>query len=225
MASNEIFRRPSIRSCLLGSVVGLIVSVAFWLALVTFPYIANILAMPFLLIPDQLGLVKRVAREDVIGITVPISHEFELAESGKYFIFSTNLLPASNRVLIRQQGTDQDIEVPYILDGTNPYGPSVVEGRPIFAFEVEQAGVYELYLQNLPDSAEPEYRLSIVPDVIAKNRTILAISFVLHMGVVGLAGGSIYYRRNKERMHRERRAKREKREAFEEWMRKQGKGR
>jgi uncharacterized membrane protein len=224
MAINKTFRRPSLRSCLLGSVVGLIVYIISWYIILAFPYIVNLLAVPFLFIPDRLGFVEYVTREDVIALTVPVEYEFELPRAGEYFIFSTNLLPAANRVLVKSKEANNQIEVSYIIDAVNPYGTSVVEGRPVFEFKVEQPGTYVLYLQDLPDNAEPEYTLFIVPDVSARNRRILIVSFLVYISVIAFVGGQIYHRRNKERIQQEKMARNAKREKFEAWIKKQREG-
>ncbi len=225
MSSNETFRRPSFRSCLLGLVASSILSTAFWFviwfALGAFHSFGDLLATPFMLVPDALGLIDEVSGKDVVAVTVPSEHEFELPRAGAYFIFSTNLLPADDRVLVRTRETSAPIEVPCILNGTNPYGSSVVEGTPVFEFKVDRAGTYELYLQNLPPNAKREYTLFVVPNVLAKNQAILAVSFLLHVGIVVLAVRQIYFWRNKDKIQQEKAAKDKKREKFDEWVRKQ----
>ncbi|MCP4978480.1 MAG: hypothetical protein GY931_20230 [Maribacter sp.] len=218
MGGSETFHPPSFRQLGLGLIVGAIVFVGFLYSVSALPFIASFLTAPLLFIPDQLGLVDNVTKDDIITINVPVEHKLELPQAGKYIIYSTELLPAKDRVLLKSQETNRQIETSIILDGVNAYEGEFVKGQPIFEFEIEQAGGYEFYLQNVPNDSGAT--LYVIPDNSTQNQTVLMASCLLHMLVIGLIGRQIYYWRNEQRLLEEKKEKDKKREKFEEWMQK-----
>lgn len=221
MSKDNTFSRPSFRHLAIGLVVGAVVYVLAIFLVAGFPAIANILSIPLLILPSQLGLVETVEQDDVIEITVPSENELVLPEGGSYQIYSDNLLPTEDGILIKSQETNRQVKSPYILDGINVYGDEIVEGVPIQDFEIESGGIYEIYLQKLPPNSMPEYKLYVVPDYSSHNRLILFLSCLVHLVIIGAIGWLIHYWRNKERLQQEKLAKAEKRARFEEWMDKQ----
>ncbi|NOZ05011.1 MAG: hypothetical protein GXP41_01485 [Chloroflexi bacterium] len=217
----ETYQRPSYRSCLVGVIAGGVIYIAVWLSVLASPAIATQLGNIVLYIPLKSGLVQEVTAEDVIKVTYPVETHFELPDKGSYLIFATDLLPAEDRVVIREQGTGKIIKVPYILQGTNYLGEAVVVGKPVFEFEVERGGAYKLHLQKLPVNAKPEYTLFIVPNATARNRGILLISLVVYIGIFTLTGWGYYYWRNKEQIQQTEQEKEKKRAKFEEWIKEQ----
>lgn len=216
----ETHQRPSIRSCLVGIIVGGIFYVVVWLLILAFPVVATQLGSIVLYVPLKLGLAQEVNSEDVIKIMYPQEETLELPDKGSYLIFATDLLPAEDRVVVRKQDTNERVQVPHILQGTNRY-ETIVAGKPVFEFEIEEAGTYELDLQNLPANAKAEYTLFIVPNAAARNQGVLLISLVVYIGIFTLIGWGYYYWRNKEQIQQAKQRKDEKRAKFEEWINKQ----
>jgi hypothetical protein len=182
----------------------------------------NFLITPFLFIPGQLGLLESVTKDEVITVTVPPGQEFELSETGKYLIYAVNLLPAEDRILLLSQETKMQVETPMTMSGMFGYAADVVTGQPISEFEIEQAGNYKIYLQNLPEE-DVGYTLSIVPDYSSQNRKVLFGSCLVHLLIFALIGRQFYFWRNKEKIQREKQEKDKKRAKFDEWMDKQKK--
>ncbi len=221
MSNDEAIRGPSFRSRLLGLIGGLTIPIIFSSLCWIFPSIAGFLITPFLFIPDRLGLVAKVSSQDVAVLTVPSAHEFEIPQTGEYFIFSPKQLPPPIGILVRSKETDVPIEISYAPNILDPYSASVVPGSPMYGFYARQAGTYEIYMRDLASDVEPEYTLSIVPNLSTKNMPVLAVSFLLHIGIIALAAVQIYRWRNKDRLQQESLAKDEKRRKLDEWMKEQ----
>ena len=213
----ETYRRQNFRSCIIAFIVGPIVFVLLLYLASALPFVTNYLIGPLLFIPNQLGLIERITNDDVIPISLPAENEVTLSKPGRYFIYSTDLLAADDRFLLKSQSTNRQIETVPIPDGQNEYGTAIVDGRPIIEFKVEQAGIYELYLRDLPDPTA-SYTLSIIPEFPVRNRIILVLSCLIHLGIIGLVGRQIYYWRNKDRLDQEKTTKKEKLDKFEEVM-------
>jgi hypothetical protein len=201
--------------------VGGIVFIIFLYFASGLPYIMGYLTAPFLVIPNQLGLLERITQADVIPITLPSEQEFELPKEGKYFIYSNDILPAENRFLIKSQANNRALQTTVILDGVNGYGPEVVEGFPIYEFDAELDGAYEIYLRALPKNVEPPYEVFIVPAYSSRNGMIFFLSCLSHILIGAVIGRQIYYWRNRERIRTEMKVKDAKRAKFEAWLNKQ----
>ncbi len=221
MSNSNAVRDPSSRSCLLGLIGGLTIPIIFLSLCWIFPSIAGFLIAPFLFIPDQLGLVAKVSSQDVAVLAVPSTHEFEIPQTGEYFIFSPKQLPPPIGILVRPKGTDAQIEISYAPNILDPYSSSVVPGSPTYGFYARQVGAYEIYVRDLASNVEPEYMLSIVPNLSTQNMPVLAVSFLLHVGIVALAALQIYRWRNKDRLQQESLAKDEKRRKLDKWIKEQ----
>lgn len=94
-------------------------------------------------------------------------------------------------------------------------GDVFIPGQAAFKFVVEQPGNYQVAIDGL---GSDEFTLHIVPDHSWRNQQVLFLSFLVHIGIIGLSVGVIYYIRNKDKIRAKKTTQREKRSRFDEWL-------
>ena len=151
-------------------------------------------------IPYELGFIEQVHPDDVKTITVTAeSSLIEFSEEGHYFTYGDNgYVPGREPtsppwLLIQEQGTEQNIVVQHVLRGLRPYDTPVIEGRPVFSFEIEQPGTYEFARIGFPDPTT----INIVPDYTTGHEGFLLASFLTQVILICFIPTVVVFRRSR----------------------------
>lgn len=174
--------------------------------------IAKIVGYPFLLIPDMLGLVERVAREDVQEVRI---RSVEITNPGRYAIYTTDVdwffakVNAEKPWLsLTESETGKQAVVAFVERGPRPYDTPFAKGKPIFTFKVETPGVYQISWslsgidweasggsEFISQGSDGQTVIFIVPDYTTGHETTLTLAYVLQIAVIVGPPGIVYYRR------------------------------
>jgi hypothetical protein len=193
-----LYRRhePSrIRNVILGGIV-----IAVFLAIINVsPEAIKLAGALFLYIPDKLGLIEQVASEDTHIIHLASDMTLlEITESGRYAMYTadTYLLRATLNtkipwLVMTAQATGEQIAVSVVERGLRPYDTPVAKGRPIFTFEIETPGVYEI---SHP-VRETSPIISIVPDYTTGQEATITLAYLLQIALIVVLASIPYYLR------------------------------
>ena len=171
------------------------------------PEIIKVTGAVFLVIPRQLGLVRQVTPGEIQVVDMfAREQQVTLAQPGRYLVyydfplfvdstvhFTWNSPP---RFMLTLHGTDERTSMTEIQRGLRLYDTPFARGRPIYGFEIEQAGTYHLIHSPRP------VMVSFVPDYITGRESALAWSIGMQFGVILAVICGLYYRRRRHRQQR-----------------------
>jgi hypothetical protein len=194
-----LHRAPTPRSIVVGvATFAVFVAVAvFWL-----PDVVKATGAILLIVPQQLGLVRQVVPSEVqvIDLSVP-EQQVTLAQPGRYFLYyefpfladtTAYRWDSSPRVMMMPHGADEHISMTPVKRGLQLYDTPFARGRPLYAFEIEEAGTYDLVYSSRPVA------VSFVPDYTTGRESVLARSIGMQFGVIlVVVGGLLYYRQRR----------------------------
>jgi hypothetical protein len=101
--------------------------------------------------------------------------------------------------MLTLHGTGERIRMTEVERGLRIYDTPFARGRPIYRFEIEQAGTYHLIYSRRP------VRVSFVPDYTTGRESVLAWSIGMQFGVIlAVICGLLYWRWHRRRRRRQR---------------------
>lgn len=201
---------------------GILLLIAVLMSFCSLSDLVKLAGAPFLHIPDKLGLVRRVSRDEVSTISLDSSPTLlEIRTPGPYVVFAadydllniTNLLENAQALpwlTVESLATGERLAVSAVGRGLRPYDTSIVRGRPIYTFDIGAPGWYKLR-HPLRHTT-----ISILPDYTSGKETLVVLVTILQMIAIVAIPGLIYYRGY--------RLRKEKIEAFQEETRRRAEG-
>lgn len=195
---SSTYHSPRLRDILLGVLLFVIILGVFC----SLPDIVKRTGDAMLLVPEQLGLVRRVYIDEVrtVDLMTPPPVTLAFPQPGRYAVYTINqqILMLTDTMLDEQtrpwlqvvsSSGNSSANVNFVDRGLRPYDTPHAEGRPIFTFVIRQPGGYKLVFPNRLGI------ISIVPDyTTGKERTIFAV-YLLEILAAALAFAALYYRR------------------------------
>ena len=169
------------------------------------------LTVPTLFIPDRLGLLQRVTEDQLAIVTISGSvPEFQVAQAGIYVLLDRS--PSPRVPVLMSKETGRRIAL-YQMNAINLYGTSHLAGVPLGQFIMDKPG--EILIANMPPEAS--YIFALAPDFVGRNNTTIILSFILHVLILAVVIGIVYYGLNRNRIRREKSARSDKRAKFDQW--------
>jgi hypothetical protein len=192
---NRDYQPPRIRNIVIACVIFLVLLGMIWTLRSSIKQLGDI----FLYLPSQLGLVERVAPEEIriIDLNIGSPTSLEITRPGRYIVFTDDyyllLDNARSRgydgvqLEVTARTTGEPVNVVPVVRGVRPYDTPLAEGRPIFAFEVTTPDNYEITLPALYNTS-----VAIVPDYTTGKEPIIVLAFIVQL-VFLLSPLSIFY--------------------------------
>lgn len=170
--SSRIRSRGSIVGCM-GAVV--LVSLCVF-SFLNFVEVVKYAGVPFLLIPDALGLVKTVGRDEVTKVSLPnrTTTEIEIAQPGDYLVYLPTWEQSGEITSVSISNTDGRVNLAPVERPTMPFDTISANGFPQYMFTINQPGKYKIRLTNPSETGQNELSVTIVPDYITGNETLFA---------------------------------------------------
>ncbi len=212
-------RPPTIRNLVLGGMA----VVALFAFFSVSPEALKLVGALFLFIPEKLGIVQQATGEEAHIIALDsYTTQLDIAQPGRYAVYTADMhllraaLNATRAwLLVSAQETGEQVPVSVVDRGLRPYDTPVVRGRPIFTFEIETPGAYEVSHPRRDASAI----MSIVPDYTTGHETAVALSYLAQMAFIAGLVGVFYHRRGRTTRSRIKAWQREKRSQSEAFWR------
>ena len=179
---------------------GILLLIAVLMCLCSLSDVVKLAGAPFLYLPDKLGLVRQVSRDEVRTISLDTSPTLlEISTPGPYVVFAadydllniTNLLEDAQAppwLTVESLATGERLAVSAVERGLRPYDTSIVRGRPIYTFAIYTPGWLKL--------SHPirHTTISVLPDYTTGKETLIVLVTIIQMiGIVAIPG-LIYYR-------------------------------
>jgi hypothetical protein len=201
------YRAPTTRSTVIAMTAFVVLGVVtvFWL-----PEVIKATGAVFLVVPHRLGLVRQVMPGEVQAVDLFVQEQqVTLTQPGRYFVyydfplfadstvhFSWNSPP---RLMMTLHGTGERALMTEVKRGLRFYDTPFARGRPLYGFEIEQAGTYHLIYSPRP------VMISFVPDYTTGRESVLARSIGVQFGVILVViCGLLYQRWHRRRRRRQR---------------------
>lgn len=184
--SEQSYKSPKVISI----VVGVILFALFLILMCSLSDMVKAVGYPFLLLPEKLGLIEVVDRDQVRTIHMAEGQvtAMEFTRPGDYLIYTNDydLLLASAElsgraarpwVTVRAPSGESET-VSYIERGLRPYDTPFARGRPVLRIAVTETGLYQL---RHPSKAAD---LFIVPDTLTGNEFTIVSFYLIQAGVL-----------------------------------------
>src|SRR5688572_24513326 len=152
--TDQNYHPPRIQNVIIGGMAFVVLLVLLW----NLGEVVKRVGDVFLYIPAQLGLIRRVAPQEIIRMDSPAV--VETLQPGRYMVFGGGWGPAlstaSGEILIsiQSQTTAENIKIVRVQRGLRPYDTPLAEDRPMLEFEIPSAGPYEIVFEGHPDDLD-----------------------------------------------------------------------
>jgi hypothetical protein len=187
--ADQRYHHPRFRDMIIGGIAFAVLIGLLW----NLPSVIKRVGDFFLYFPSQLGFVQRVTPKEISKITSPTL--LEITKPGKYMVFMPPVayLGEQGEVLlnITSHTTGEQIRIVLVERGLRPYDTPLAEGRPIFEFEIMEAGKYEITFANqLYDDAGI---IAIVPDYTTGKEFVILFAYIIQIAILLIISGIVYY--------------------------------
>ncbi len=198
------YRDPKLRNIL----VAVVLFAVFLVTVCSLPQVVKTLGAGLLYLPSRLGLVELVVRDQVKAYEMQTSPpELNITRPGRYSVFTDdydllvltdeiNLEGAEPWLVVTDRATGARIRLTGVTRGLMPYDSPYAAGRPVFTFDMPEAGIYAL---TYPRRSAVFY---IVPDTTTGKERIIWMAYVVQLVVLALAVVLPYWRARAKRRAR-----------------------
>lgn len=195
------YRAPTFRSI----AGGLFVLALLLFLLCSIGQLVRWMGSALLLIPAALGMVEQVRPGDVRAIDIRTSPSLIWIEKpGRYAVYtdSLELLEITDNLIaarakpwlaIRNTATGQAVPVAFVERGVIIFDTPLASGRAIFAFDIPEAGSYEL------THLTRRTTLTLTPDYVTGNEGKLMLIVAIELGLAAGVLGALYLPRRWKR--------------------------
>jgi hypothetical protein len=202
--TTEGYRPPTIRSILGGCLLTLLLLTP----LIFVSKTVKLVGVPFLFLPQTLGLLPRVERGDIRVINIASATQVvNFPGAGPYLVYSDNfellelslgleLAGAAPWMRITDPETGARVPIDFVERGLMPFDPVFIPGRPVFRFVLSRPGAYQI--EHLTRDAD----VTLVPDTTTGREMEMLLAAVLQAAAVALLVGSVLRRRARSRSAR-----------------------
>lgn len=147
---------------------------------------------PFLILPEKLGWIPDVSRNDVTAVDMQMSSiQLSFDHSGDYVVYAydydlllvTDELARANSnpwLKIVSTSDGKSIRPDFVQRALMPFDSSNARGRPIFHFVIPEPGLYTI---SFPKRYAVIYFL---PDQVTGKIGIIIFSFLLQITIIGI---------------------------------------
>lgn len=216
-SGGQEYHQSSIRSIVVGVVIGAITFSVLSLLVAAIAFDSDAVEAPFLFIPNQLGLIPSVTREQVKPVSASGFTDLEFSNAGTYILYSTD--PTSkDSLIVTSRDEELRLSVYSKYGETSRISPDLVKGAPMSAFDIPKSGSYILSPLIVRPLGGFLPLLYLAPDYSGIKRTYLFVSILITLGIVISAGELTYHFATREQRNRENAAKQEKARKLDEWM-------
>jgi hypothetical protein len=198
--ADQNYHPPRIQNVFIGGIAFMVLLALVWNLGIVVKRVGDV----FLYIPAQLGLIRRVAPQEIIRMGSPAL--VETFQPGRYMVFGggwgPSLSTASGEILlkIQSQTTAEDIKIVRVQRGLRPYDTPLADDRPVLEFEIPSAGAYEIVFTGHPDDLDKA--IEIVPDFTTGKESVLWVVYSVQIALLVIILLIVFYPRYKR--HRER---------------------
>ncbi len=181
--------------------MGILIFIGLGAVFLFLPDVVKIAGTPFLFLPARLGFYDPVRAEEIQAVDLARPDaQVVFPVPGPYAVYASDLklLQITDTVVstgkqpwlkMVSQSSGTPIKMEFVERGLRPYDPIQVKGRPVYRFEIAEAGVYDL-------SYPQEYAtVSILPDTIRSGEKTLAWAILLQVGLIAAVPGWLLFRR------------------------------
>ncbi len=162
---------------------------------------------PFLILPQQLNIIPKVTRADVMSFEMRQSPvDVQLQRSGEYAVYTkdidvliiTDQMAESGHAWFKvtDSASGEKIDVQFVKRGLIPFDSALAKGRPVYTFDIQHAGQYQF---SFPRRYATIY---VLPDNIVGNEGTVLFFVILQVAL--LAFPASYFIR---KLMKKRRAK------------------
>ena len=179
----------------------------------------------FLVLPRAIGVLESVRGDEIAALPMdssPTAVTFPRPERYQLYTGDLDLLEVAASLhsagstpwlTVQRAETGEAIPVSFVGRGLTPYDDPRVPGRPIFAFEIPEAGTYALSHPQRP------LIVSLVPDRTSGKEVLIGASFLAQLGLLAIPAYLVFGRPWLERRQSWRRHQQEQRRASEAMLR------
>ncbi len=198
--ADQNYHPPRIQNVLIGGIAFVVLLALLW----NLGGVVKRVGDVFLYIPAQLGLIQRVAPQEIIRMDSPAL--VETLQPGRYMVFGDGWGPtlstASGEILlnIQSQTTTEDIKIVRVQRGLRPYDTPFAEGRPMLEFEIPASGAYEIIFTGHPDDLDSA--IEIVPDYTTGKESVLWVAYIVQISLLVIILVIVSYPRYQRRRAR-----------------------
>jgi hypothetical protein len=180
--ADQNYHPPRIQNVIIGGLAFVALVILLW----NLGEVVKRVGDVFLYIPAQLGLIRRVAPQEIIRMDSPAL--VETFQPGRYMVFGggwgPELSTVSGEILIniQSQTTAEDIKIVHVQRGLRPYDTPLAEDRPMLEFEIPSAGPYEIVFTGHPDDLDKA--IEIVPDYTTGKESVLWVAYSVQIALL-----------------------------------------
>jgi hypothetical protein len=191
--ADQNYHPPRIQNVLIGGIAFVILLALIW----NLGGVVKRTGDVFLYIPAQLGLIRRVAPQEIIRMESPAM--IETFQPGRYMVFGGGWGPALSAangeilIKIQSQTTAEEIKIVRVQRGLRPYDTPLAEDRPILEFEIPSTGAYEIVFTGHPDDLDQA--IEIVPDYTTGKESVLWVVYIVQIALLVILLGIVSYPR------------------------------
>jgi hypothetical protein len=191
--SADSYRPSSVRAIILG-IIAFIILVSIFCGLAE---VIKYAGAPFLIIPEKLGWIPEVNKDDVVTVNMNSkATQINFERTGDFVVYAYNydLLVMTDELAnanaipwlkITNAQNGQSLPVDYVQKALTPFDSSHARGRPIFHFIVPEQGVYNIQFPGR------EVLIFFLPDQVTGNMGIILFCFVIQAVILAIPIGSI----------------------------------
>jgi len=185
--SETSYRPTSARAIILGIIAFIILmSIVCGLS-----EVLKTVGSPFLFIPQQLNIIPKVTRADVMEYEMRQSPvEVQLQRTGEYAVYTKDidLLIITDQILAAEGNpwfnlvdlsTGEKLEVQFVNRGLIPFDSALVKGRPVYIFNIQKPGNYQF---SFPRRYATIY---VLPDNIVGNESTVFVFVIIQLVILG----------------------------------------
>jgi len=205
-------KAPGFRALILGLVAAALIFGLF----VFLPETVKFVGAPFLFIPEKLGLIEHVSREEIQRVSLlEANPTVRIEKPGRYTVYSgdSNLQLAKESAMVpwlkvQIQSSGEMIPVYFVERGLRAYDSPLVRGRPLFVIEAPESGIYQISAGLGDDGAQTvgffglfsrlgdaPGMISVVPDTTSGKEGIITRFFFIEVGLIAGPPGFICFRK------------------------------
>ncbi len=205
-------------------------------ALIRFDDIVKIIGFPFSVIPHALGITQPITREETQQFTIYVNDSLpvQFEEAGDYYVYTSFFYDFWLGPYIKIEGENGLwFELEKAVGKPRLYDTIFVRGTPTYKVKIEEPGEYIFHflpryggLSGVSEITPEEraYQIGFVPDHITGNEETYKNSYRLQFILLIILLSALYYFKyylpNKKKKERSQNTQKDKRDAFEEFMRK-----
>jgi hypothetical protein len=181
--------RPSSARAIIFGIIGFIILLAIVCGL---SEVIKSIGTPFMILPEELGWIPKVNRDDVVTIDMKMSSiRIPFERTGNYAVYGydydllllTDEMARSNAhpwLNIQNIATSEKINPEFTTRALLPFDSILVRGRPLFQFNISQPGEYQL---SFPSRYATIF---LLPDQVTGHLGVILFATVVQLSIIAI---------------------------------------